>query len=753
MGLHMAIAHKVDSLNKVFVGKRLVGASVGASGITTPVTTNSTVLLDDPNMFGGDKKEGGVYGNLDLEFGETTQTQNPYLISQLGANVPAFRGVTCAVFRGAEGYSDTLNIRQSYSNPNGGGYLAAMSPYPKAWAFEVTNIPAKTLNLGKEDINSGSANGAHIAYEALTNTDWGLGHSPADLNTTGFIDASDTLYDENFGLSLIYANQSSMEKFLQQILTHVNAVMYPERETNKITFKLIRDDYDINTLDIYDETNIRSLEFFERPAFAELVNEVVISYRKRGNLTDSSITVQDLASVQAQGAVISQTIKYQGVDSEDIAAKVGMRELKQSSTPLARARIVVNRSGWDVKPGDVIKLSWAAYGAEEVVMRVIDANYGTLKDRVVRLDLIEDIFGLPANSYITPLSTDWTDEVVGPTAGVSQALIEVPYFVIQTQLTTDEIESLGDDEALIQSVIELASSASFNVQLYTKIGAGDYEFAEEGEPSPTAKITATLDRSTKLSIAINDIRGSLGSVEIGTYAYLNDEVVRVDALDLSLNTVDLGRGYFDTIPVEHAADSVIYFADLNSPIDPIEYADNDTVDGKVLTQTSLGVLPLENATELSITLTGRQNRPYNAANILIAGLSFPTVLTDLVAISVTWGHQDRTQQLVPGGSDWFETALGAPETGVTYTVRFYEDDLNTLWFTDDNVSGTISSFTPPTVLGVATNVRVEVESVRDGILCHQVFSHVFSYTKALGVRTLPNGDVRTLPNLDRRVLP
>ena len=316
MGLHMAISHgPVDSVNTVYVGEREVFS------LDWPISANATTLLQGAELFGGDEKEGGIWGLLDLEFGGPTQLPNAYLETQFGAGItPAFRGVTCAVFRSAN--ADT--IHPEYLSSSGGGYLSAMNPYPKPWAFDVTDIPGGTFNPTKQIVN-GTANGGHIIYDCLTDSDWGLGLPPADLDTTAFTETTDTLFTEGFGLSMIYAQQSSMEDFIKEVLTHVNAVMYTHRQTGKFILKLIRDDYDPGTLPIFDETNIASLVSFERPAFAEMVNEVVITYRKQGAFEDTTITAQDLASVQAQNGVVSQTVEFPGIDDDDIAARVAQR--------------------------------------------------------------------------------------------------------------------------------------------------------------------------------------------------------------------------------------------------------------------------------------------------------------------------------------------------------------------------------------------------------------------------------------------
>ena len=54
--------------------------------------------------------------------------------------------------------------------------------------------------------------------------------------------------------------------------------------------------------------------------------------------------------------VVSQTRHYPGITSDNLAARVAMRDLAVISTPLAKVRLKVNRAAWNLYAGDVFKL-------------------------------------------------------------------------------------------------------------------------------------------------------------------------------------------------------------------------------------------------------------------------------------------------------------------------------------------------------------------------------------------------------------
>lgn len=715
MGLHMAICHgPVDSINQVYVGKRSLGFSVD-------VTANSSKNINAAELFGGDEKEGGILGILDFEFGGPTQTVNPYLSTQFGDETPAFRGVTCLVFRENPNASDSV-----FTSSGGGGYVAAMSPYPKPWAVTVTDIPGGSFNPTKQIVD-GVANGGHIIYDCLTNSDWGLGIDAGNIDITSFTEATDLLFNENFGLSIIYAQQSTMEDFINHVLDHINGIVFTDRSTGNFVLKLVRPTCVSTEIPVFNELNVTSLVSFERPAFAEIVNEVTVVYRKRGDFNDTSVTVQDLASIQAQGAVISQTVQYPGIDNKNLAGRVAERDLNQLSTPLARVKLVLNREAWNLNPGDTLVFSWVVYGIELMVLRVLAVNYGTFESGVVTVDAVEDIFNLPLGSYVDPVDSGWDEEVVSAEPSPTQRVFEYPYFTIQTTFEQADIDALLGDTALLQVVAENPPVTTVNFQLHTRIGAAAYENVTNGTFSPTVKLSGPMTEQGTLAIAYNSLSGAVGQIVIGGYAYLDDEVLRIDAIDTVAGTLDLGRGFLDSIPTTHAANALIYFADTNDAVDPTFYTVTDVVNAKVLPQTSIDVLDIDSATELTLTTVGRRVRPYPPAQVKIGGGYFPISLSD-DNVDVDWKHQDRTQQLVAvGGSDWFETSLGAAESGVLYDVRYYNHDTSTLLHTDAGVAGLTSSFTP---LTDGFNFRVEIDAIRDATETNFVtFSHVFFYTK------------------------
>ena len=78
LGAHLALCHgPLDAITEIRVGER-----VAWSG---NVTGNTTITIDNPNLFGGEEREGGVQGPVDILMGGPTQGRNAYLQERLGA--------------------------------------------------------------------------------------------------------------------------------------------------------------------------------------------------------------------------------------------------------------------------------------------------------------------------------------------------------------------------------------------------------------------------------------------------------------------------------------------------------------------------------------------------------------------------------------------------------------------------------------------------------------------------------------------
>lgn len=697
LGMHLAICHgPVDAVTEIQVGERQAWSG--------NLTASGRITVNVPELFGGEKREGGVSGTIDAAFGQATQTPNDYLVSKIGAPQPAYRGVL------------SLILRQLY--------IAANNPYIKPWAVRVKRC-FRDWYSAKAEID-GAANPAHIVYECLTNATWGMGYPTASIDDASFRAAADTLSGEGFGLNLIWLQQSKIEQFVGEVMDHIGGVLTSAPATGRFALKLVRADYAVATLPVLNPNDVIELESFQRAAWGETTNEIVLIYTKPDGFKETSIAVQDLANIQAQGAVVSQTRRYPGITSDHLAARVAMRDLAAVSTPLAKVRLKVNRKAWNLSPGDVFKLEWPALGIGGLVMRIAGVDGGTLTHGAISIDAVEDVFGLPSAVYTAPQATGWTDPVPAPTATSPRRLIEAPYWDVARALSAAELAYLDANDCFLQALGARPVPGTLNYELYSKTSsATSYTLRGQGEFCPTALLATSLAQEVTSTTTYRD-ELDIDLVAVGSHAYIDDEVVLVTAIDTTTQSLTLSRGVMDTVPVSHAAGSRIWFADGAQGIDPTEYAAGETVNARLLTVTGKGTLALASAPTDSLAMNRRQHRPYPPGNVRINNVPYPAAAKGDLTIS--WAHRDRLSQtvtLVPQSNGHI-----GPEPSVTYTLRVY-GEAGSLRRSYTGLTGTSQTYTladdtADSGLGRPNAaLRIELEATRSGVTSLQKHSIAF----------------------------
>ena len=248
------------------------------------------------------------------------------------------------------------------------------------------SLSVSVKKLRVSDCARGDMNPAHMIYQCLTDTSWGMGYPTSAIDNTSFTAAADTLYAEGFGLSMLWNQQETLEQFISVILDHIGGILYVQPDTGKFALRLVRSDYDRGTLDIYGPETLIEAKDYQRQSWGETINEITVVYTNACTGKDEPVTVQDLANITVQGGVVAQTRNYPGIRKESIAQRVAMRDLQAVSTPLASIKLTATRAAWRVFPGDVFRLTWPEYDIADVVFRALNVNRGTLTDGQIIID-------------------------------------------------------------------------------------------------------------------------------------------------------------------------------------------------------------------------------------------------------------------------------------------------------------------------------------------------------------------------------
>lgn len=717
-----------DADTEVEISEIQVGERTAWAG---SVTESQTISISELELFGGEDREGGVEGFVDVMMGGPAMSVNSFLGASARAAgitgpIPAYRGVCSLFFRGSTENSEFSPSPEfeggafSRPLPNLGGE-ALFYPYsPPAFRWTAFNPYFKKFRVKARSVWKGwypekavigrYSNPIHIMVQCFTNFQWGMGYPLSELNDERNRQAADVLVEEGFGLGLEWNAQTSIEEFIQFIAQHINAALCQDRVTGENFFKLIRADYDVNNLLELGPHNC-VVDNYSRPGFGETVNEVVLKFVREDGRPDS-ITVHDIAGINSLGQVVSQTIELPGIRSAELAARVAQRELNARSQPISKFTIRASRYAFPLYEGDVFILTWPAHGLISVVCRVIQIDLGTIEDNTIVIEAIEDVFNLANNTYVAAQPVGWVNPTRPPEPTPVQYATEASYMEVLFQVPEADRPFLPQDFGFATLLAARPQNDSYRYTLAYSPDGVTYAKIGQNLWTPTAVTSVAVPQAQGPSQFAVESPVDMHKADPGDLGYLGDEMVQL--ISYEAGVVEVGRGVVDTVPQEHPAGTRLwFFGDVNAGRDPEPRVSAESATYKLLTKSSQAELPLGSAPASSLTFSNRFNRPYPPARLVINGQAYPAEVSAASGIQFQWSHRDRIQQ----ADQVVTNALGSvgPEEGVTYRVRIYQNGLIVNTF--EGITAPTFTYTGDQMIAdeVESPIQVVIDSQRDGL--------------------------------------
>jgi hypothetical protein len=284
------------------------------------------------------------------------------------------------------------------------------------------------------------------------------------------------------------------------------------------------------------------------------------------------------------------------------------------------------------------------------------------------------------------------------------------------------------------------SSAHYGATVATGTG-GSYETAYEMAFSGSATLQTALTRAGDHVTVTIDLNDTLGDVDFNDLATIGTEIVRVDNMVVSGDTITLtiGRAALDTAPVKHAIGEQILFWGRGDPIED-RYLASEELDVIMLTHVADDSLEPGQAPVDSVTFASRAIRPYPPGQFKVNGsYSDQEFYADAV---MTWVHRDRLQQTTAVPEDHDDATIG-PEAGTTYTVNaeaFAGGVSLGVIYTVTGITGETHDYPDATAYPDGTEfIRLSVTSVRDGYESWQSPAIDVRVAPVLGVNGLALG--------------
>jgi len=712
----------IDSIVAITADKKIVLLCT-----ENEATSSCSILINKPNLFGGDDTggEGGILGNLEIMMGEQNQMPTNNLRNILKGLIPGFRGL----------------VTTFYS-----GFISCYSTSPKPWSYRVrrttkgwdknnTWYPGKCLIVMRDDIseivgidgeiegrfgpinqlisgtgsiidiingqpsknkeeierereeakrreeerqrkiaalrndlnynirNIHAMNPAHILFECATNRDWGRGLEWNDIDIDSFKKAADTLFTEKFGLCFRYNRQDQLQTFIQQILDHIGAAQYADMSSGKLKLKLIRNDYNPDMLPLFTYDNGILSVQDDDSASSDA------SYNEIVVTYHNPVTNED-ATVRAQNlasiqqvGLISNSVEYKAIPTQELAARLAERDLEMNAAGITRLIIKFDRRGGILEPASCFRVSLPDRDIENMILRV--GKIEEQNDGSLLITGVQDVFNLSETAYSSNQQANESIVQDNTIHAVNNVkLIELPYALLVSRLSAADLAYLKTSSSYLGVMAKAPTSMSINYVLQSQ--AAGAESINESQCDWTASATLINDiekLETKFEISID----SDYQLSIGDGIIIDDEFMRIDEFDVETNTLTVGRGCIDTLPTFHHAGSTIRFYMSVLETDHIEYISGETVGVKLLTQTNAGRLDEDIAPVEKIVISNRQIRPYLPCNIKVNNSLYPDIIEPADSYIVSFTYRDRLLQ-ADRLIDCLSDNIG-PEPGTEYIVE------------------------------------------------------------------------------------
>lgn len=701
--IHFGLGKKVDEI-----------CEIRASGKTAwkgSMTNNGQIRINAPKLFGGDKGEGGLDGTLDVMFGDDSQAVVPKLASMLGGIVPAFRGITSGFYS---------------------GMISAINPYPKTWEIlrrggnrlwgsDGAWYPEKQF-VWLADNQIKAMNPAHILYLVYTGNEF-RGLPRARMDEAAWRKAADTLYAEQLGLCFEWKRSDSFKSFCETVKAHIGAEIYPDRMTGLLSIRLIRDDYDPASLPLFDEDS-GLLEIIQEQATssASAPSQLVVKFIDQVRGDQRQVVIANNAVAAATGRRSTETVEYFGAPTAQIAGRMGARDMRVKASGLKRFKIVLDRRGRWLTPGAPLRIRSVRRGIGEIVVRAGRIEDNFLGDGKVTVTVLQDQFGLPASSSVAVPPPGWVPPDRTPRAITTRRLFEAPYRELAGIIDPANLKLLDPTAAYLIAVAEAPTSLSQSFNLTDRVGgSGTFVDRGAGDWCPSGMLVADFAPSATASTVTLSSTTRLDEVRVGQAALLDDEIVRVDAVDYTNAKLTLARGCADTVPAPHSAGARIWFYDGFECVDDVVYTQGVSLQAQLLSNTSEGQLAPAMAATDTLALVGRQGRPYPPGQFKVNGVYYPAAVEGVFTVS--WVHRDRLQQ----ADQLLDSSLNniGPESGTTYTLRLRRADTNATLVQQTGMTTTTSA---PISTDYAGDIVIELLATRSGTDSFQAHRHRVAYT-------------------------
>lgn len=318
------------------------------------------------------------------------------------------------------------------------------------------------------DTTTGDANPAWVIYDLLCGGVWKLGFQASNIDLDSFQAAALTLFGEQNGCSLVIYNQELAPQIIGQILAQIDGVLFEDPATGKIKLKLIRNDYDVDTIPELNADNVIGRPDVQWLHWRGSANQVRLYYtnRERAYRRDDVIAQRMANAVGQDNILRTKDVHFPYCTRKELAQKLAARELAMISRPMMLVNIRVTREQYERLPGDAVKINLPQHNIVNKVFRVMQADFGQLGDGAIMLNLAEDVFDVTQGAFESPPTATNAENLLPlPERYLEQA----PYYLIQRLVFTGVLPIGGAIQTVMGLCVVDGDAVTYQVDTITTI--------------------------------------------------------------------------------------------------------------------------------------------------------------------------------------------------------------------------------------------------------------------------------------------
>ncbi|MCA1995921.1 MAG: phage tail protein [Armatimonadetes bacterium] len=392
------------------VGHNYYASFAGVLGVG-PLTTLHAIYVEEEKVWEGPLTASGDYADLTIEgrgplrlyWGTETQTVDANLADS-GVQHPAYRGQAYVVF-------DNWLLGENRSQ------------VPQI-EFDVTRLPADSALSVPAALN-GEAHPLAVLEELLTHPRFGAG-LPADLlYLPSWNAAADQLAEEGFSVSVRLVSATRLDALLTDFLDYVDAALI-QTAAGKLALRLLREAGTPVALAAADLTEPPALTAHGWP---ETVNEINLRFANRARAWQTdAVVVRDPASYAVTRRPLTQEIEADWITDQAVAWKVAAGMARARALPWLDGTVrVLRRVGADLRPGDLVDLTYPTQGLDAVRFRVLGVETPGPAAAEVVLQVREDTSQLLGTGYTVPADVVGGASAYEPQPPHSVLALELPW--------------------------------------------------------------------------------------------------------------------------------------------------------------------------------------------------------------------------------------------------------------------------------------------------------------------------------------